>query len=131
MDGNEPTLYPVLRYLDAKGAIDWLERTFGFQRMVAYEDKEGVVRHAELSFGTGVMMLGTADPTALPGFTPPYVYLPDPDAHHARASEAGAEIVQAPWDTEHGSREYTARDIEGNEWYFGTYRPLPPDRGRR
>ena len=26
-------------------------------------------------------------------------------------------------DTDYGSREYTARDLEGHEWSFGTYRP--------
>ena len=131
MDANGPTLYPVLRYADAKAALDWLERAFGFQRMVAYEDDQGVVRHAELGFGTGVMMLGTADPDAPLHFTPPYVYVADPDTHHARAAAAGAEIVQAPRVAPHGSREYTARDLEGNEWYFGTYRPLPAEPGGR
>jgi uncharacterized glyoxalase superfamily protein PhnB len=26
-------------------------------------------------------------------------------------------------DTDYGSREYTARDLEGHVWSFGTYRP--------
>ena len=51
MDADGPTLYPVLRYADAKAAIGWLERAFGFERVVAYEDDQGVVRHAELAFG--------------------------------------------------------------------------------
>jgi uncharacterized glyoxalase superfamily protein PhnB len=27
-------------------------------------------------------------------------------------------------DTDYGSREYAARDPEGNEWSFGTYQPF-------
>ena len=52
-----------------------------------------------------------------------YVALDDTDAHHARAAEAGAEIVRAPFDTDYGSRDYAAKDPEGNIWAFGTYRP--------
>ena len=36
---------------------------------------------------------------------------------------AGAEILQELKDEHYGSRGYMARDPEGNEWYFGTYRP--------
>jgi uncharacterized glyoxalase superfamily protein PhnB len=52
-----------------------------------------------------------------------YVAVDDPDAHHARASEAGATIERELNETDYGSREYTARDPEGNLWSFGTYRP--------
>ena len=36
---------------------------------------------------------------------------------------AGAEIVRELADTDYGSREYSARDPEGNHWSFGTYQP--------
>jgi uncharacterized glyoxalase superfamily protein PhnB len=66
-------------------------------------------------------MLGAA-PECEDGFSV-YVYVEDVDAHHARARAAGAEIVRALADTEYGSREYGARDIDGHYWYFGSYRP--------
>ena len=47
----------------------------------------------------------------------------DPDAHHDRAKAAGAEIFRELSDQDYGSRDYAARDPDGNEWYFGTYRP--------
>ena len=37
--------------------------------------------------------------------------------------DAGAEIVGPPYDTDYGSREFTARDLDGNVWSFGTYQP--------
>jgi uncharacterized glyoxalase superfamily protein PhnB len=52
-----------------------------------------------------------------------YLVVDDPDAHHDRAKEAGAEIVLGLKDEDYGSRGYTARDPEGNLWSFGTYRP--------
>jgi uncharacterized glyoxalase superfamily protein PhnB len=57
--------------------------------------------------------------------TPSSVYLvvSDPDAHHQRATAAGAEIVIPLRDEDYGSRGYTARDPEGNLWSFGTYQP--------
>lgn len=47
------------------------------------------------------------------------------DGHHDRAVAAGAEIVMGLTDQDYGSREYAARDSEGNLWCFGTYRPSP------
>ncbi len=47
----------------------------------------------------------------------------DPAAVVARAREAGAEIVRELEDQDYGSRDYSARDFEGNLWSFGTYRP--------
>jgi uncharacterized glyoxalase superfamily protein PhnB len=52
-----------------------------------------------------------------------YVQVDDADAHYARAWAAGAEIVLELQDTSYGSREYTARDLEGHLWSFGTYAP--------
>jgi uncharacterized damage-inducible protein DinB len=55
-----------------------------------------------------------------------YVYVEDVDSHYRRAKAAGAEIVRDLKDTDYGSREYAARDLEGHLWSFGTYRPQAP-----
>jgi uncharacterized glyoxalase superfamily protein PhnB len=52
-----------------------------------------------------------------------YVYVNDIDAHFARSQAAGAEIVVPLKETDYGSREYSARDLEGHLWHFGTYLP--------
>jgi uncharacterized glyoxalase superfamily protein PhnB len=127
-----PTIFPALRYRDAHAAIDWLGRAFGFERHAVYDD-DGVVHHAELKVPGGMIMLGTARPPGSdeysaiapsPGSAAIYVVVEDTDAHHARAAEAGAEIVMGLHDTDYGSRDYTARDPEGNVWSFGTYNPF-------
>jgi uncharacterized glyoxalase superfamily protein PhnB len=66
----------------------------------------------------------TGDPrfsAALKGVTSIYVVTDDPDRVHARAVAAGAEELVGLRDEDYGSRDFTARDTEGNLWTFGTY----------
>jgi uncharacterized glyoxalase superfamily protein PhnB len=127
---SEQTVFPALRYADAKAAIDWLGRAFGFEPRVVYDEGD-VVHHAELQVPGGMIMLGSVRGDSSeyqkvappPGSTSIYVVVEDTDAHHARAKEAGAEILMDLHDTDYGSRDYTARDLEGNVWSFGTYQP--------
>jgi uncharacterized glyoxalase superfamily protein PhnB len=129
---SEQTIFPALRYRDAPAAIDWLGRAFGFEPRMVVDGEPGTVAHAELTLGTSMIMLGTARPAQNGGYdavAPPpgssanYVVVDDVDAHHDRARSAGAEIVRPVADTDYGSREYAARDLEGNIWSFGTYQP--------
>lgn len=134
-------IHPCLGYRDAKAAIRWLCDAFGFEERMVHPGEDGrEVAHAELSFGPGIVMLGSqreGAPSA--GDVTPrdtdgkldfaripfsiYVAVEDLDAHCERARAAGAEIVMEPFDTDYGSRDYSARDLEGNVWSFGTYRP--------
>jgi uncharacterized glyoxalase superfamily protein PhnB len=125
-------LFPFLRYRDAPAAIDWLVKAFGFSEQMVVPGENGTVAHAQLSFGPGVIMLGTARDDELRIKSPRdlgavsggiYVYVEDVEAHCERARAAGAEIVRGLENTDYGSREYTARDPEGHLWGFGTYRP--------
>jgi uncharacterized glyoxalase superfamily protein PhnB len=129
---DSQSLYPVIRYRDADAAIEWLGRAFGATDRVAYRDDSGAVMHAELDLDGQLIMLGTADPGGwMEGSEPKplsstvslYVAIEDPDARHDRAAGAGATIVRGLEDTNYGSRDFSARDIEGNLWSFGTYRP--------
>lgn len=128
------TIVPTMRYRDAKTMIDWLCDAFGFTRHFVVPGAGDVIEHAQLTFGNGMVMLGSArddewdrivkparDVGTLTGS--PYVIVHDIDAHHARAMAAGAEIVRPLADTAYGSREYAARDPEGQVWGFGTYDP--------
>ena len=119
------TFYPTLSYDDAAAAVEFLCTAFGFERQEVMQAPDGRIAHAELRFGDGLVMLGStrSDDYATSGTQTVYVALDDTDAHHARAVEAGAEIVRPPFDTDYGSRDYAAKDPEGNVWAFGTYRP--------
>jgi uncharacterized glyoxalase superfamily protein PhnB len=121
------TFYPSLRYRDAHAAIDWLSRAFGFTPKAVYE-ADGVVAHAELTFGDGMIMLGTQRDDRYgdrigQGWT--YVAADDVDALCEQAIAAGAEVIDGLHDTDYGSRDFAVLDPEGNRWNFGTYRPEP------
>ena len=127
-----PNIFPALRYQNATAAAEWLTRAFGFTEKAVYRDDDGVVRHAELRLGAGIVMFGQHNEDGWMGGKPPdplaspismYVVVDDVDAHNRRAVAAGAEIVRDLADMDYGSREYSARDLEGNLWSFGTYDP--------
>lgn len=129
------TMISTMRYKDANAAVEWLCRAFGLKEHAVYKDKDGKVAHAELAFGPGMIMLGPDADTEFGKYmTMPekiggkctqtiYVIVDDADAHHARAKAAGAEILMAPKDQDYGGRDYSARDLEGHVWSFGTYDP--------
>jgi uncharacterized glyoxalase superfamily protein PhnB len=129
---TDPNIFPALRYRDADAAIAWLGRAFGFEERAVHRDDAGVVQHAELQLGSGIVMLGQhrdggwfggREPDPLASTIGIYAVVGDVDAHHARARAAGAEIVRELTDQDYGAREYSARDLEGNLWSFGTYDP--------
>ncbi len=137
---GKPNIFPFLRYQDAPAAIEWLARAFGFEKHMVVPGPDGTIRHAQMRFGPGVIMLGTVRddklgmkrPTDLPAVNQGiYIYVDDVDAHYERAKTAGAEILRELQDTDYGSREYSARDLEGYLWSFGTYVPdvVPKDMG--
>jgi uncharacterized glyoxalase superfamily protein PhnB len=126
MTSQGPTISPSFRYRDAAAALDWLERAFDMRRVADYRDDDGNVVHAEIAYGNGMVMLGQARDDQYGSHVGEgwvYVVVEDPDAHYARAKEAGAEILREIEDQDYGSRDYSARDPEGNVWSFGTYQP--------
>ena len=129
------TIVPSLRYRDAPAAIDWLCKAFGFEQHLVVPGEAGTIAHAQLVFGNGMIMLGSArdddigrlqrplDAPDAPVSESAYVIVSDVDAHHARAAAAGATVVMAPADQDYGGRLYACRDPEGNLWHFGSYDP--------
>ena len=131
------TIIPCLRYRDAPKAIEWLCRTFGFEKQLVVPNADGTIAHAQLSFGNGMIMLGSVlevetefgrlikQPDEIGGFETQsaYVVVSDADAIYARAKAAGAEIVIEIKDEDYGGRDFGCRDIEGHLWNIGTYDP--------
>lgn len=130
------TVIPTLRYRRARTAVDWLCRSFGFEpRLVVPGEGPEEIAHAQLSFGAGMIMLGSArdddfgrlmthpDETGGRETMSAYVVVNDVDAHCARATAAGATVVMAPADQDYGGRLYICRDPEGHVRCFGSYDP--------
>lgn len=130
------SLYAGGQYRDARAAIDWLAKAFGFVPLMVHAgDDPAVVAHAELRLGDAIVMVGSTggsighilSPGGAPQVQSLYVVIDNPDEHYARAKAAGAEMLIDLHDADYGSRGYTCRDIEGHVWSFGTYRPEVPD----
>ncbi|SPA11922.1 putative Glyoxalase/dioxygenase [Cupriavidus taiwanensis] len=118
----------ALFYKDPLAALDWLERAFGFERVMEIRDQQGQLVHSEMRFRDSYLMVGsewadfTASPASIGGKNSQtvHVHLPDGlDQHCERARAAGAEILREPQDEFYGDRTYTARDAEGHVWTFG------------
>ncbi len=130
------TVIPGLRYRDALAAIDWLTRAFGFEKQAVYMGENNIVMHAQLTFGNGMIMLGSIDNGTEYGklitqpdeinlreTQSPYLVVKDADATYATAKAAGATIVMDIRDMDYGGRAFTCRDPEGHIWSIGTYDP--------
>ena len=129
------SVIPALQYRDAKNAIEFLCKAFGFERNAVYEEPNGSIAHAQLTLGNGMVMLGSVKdseyskllirPADAGGVTMSvYVVVGDADAHFVRAKAAGATIVREPVTQDYGGRDYTCKDPEGHVWTFGTYDPM-------
>jgi uncharacterized glyoxalase superfamily protein PhnB len=129
-------LIPSLRYKDAHAAIAWLEAAFGMTRHAVYDGKEGNVDHAELKFGTGMIMLGSATnsgpntrfyatPAEIDGrvTSPLYLVVPDCEPLWASVKAANAEVVMELKEMDYGGKSFTVRDPEGFLWSVGEYDP--------
>jgi len=119
-------IVPYLAYADAHSALAFLEKAFGFEERFRYPMPDGRIGHAEVVLGDNVLMLASTYPEI--GFASPQdlgavhsqvmCYVDDVDAHYERARAAGAVVVGAPADTDHGDRSYRAFDPEGHRWIF-------------
>ncbi|HEX2604281.1 MAG TPA: VOC family protein [Oxalicibacterium sp.] len=128
-------IIPCLRYRDAPAAIEWLCDTFGFEKQAVYANPDGGIAHAQLTFGNGMIMLGSADTESAWGklirqpeevgaeTQSAYIVVQDPDAIYARAKAAGADIVIDIKFEDYGGRGFSCRDPEGHLWNFGSYDP--------
>jgi len=120
---HSPDVIPTLRYRDAVAAIEFLTNALGFKTNFVHEGEGGVIDHAQMTFGNGMIMLGTTRGDMYDSHASVYLIVEDPDSYHDRAVAAGADIAMPLTDQDYGSREFSVRDPEGNVWAFGTYRP--------
>jgi uncharacterized glyoxalase superfamily protein PhnB len=130
------TIIPGLRYRDCPAAIDWLCRAFGFEQKAVYANPDGTIAHAELTFGNGMIMLGSVRPEA-PGVLPiaqpdeiglretqaPYLVVSDCAAIYQTAKEAGAVMIRELAEMEYGGKAFSCHDPEGHRWNVGEYDP--------
>lgn len=130
------TIIPCLRYRNAPAAIEWLCDIFGFEKQAVYANPDGSIAHAQLTFGKGMIMIGSVNaesewgslirqPDEIGGAETQSAYLvvQDADLIYERAKAAGAHIVIDIKFEDYGGRGFSCRDLEGHLWNFGTYDP--------
>jgi uncharacterized glyoxalase superfamily protein PhnB len=136
-NATKATVIPCLRYRDAPAAIEWLCRTFGFERHLVVPNTDGSTAHAQLGFGSGMVMLGSVQktetefgrlikqPDELGGASTQsiYVVVKDADLIYAQAKAAGAKIAMEIRSEDYGGRGFSCYDLEGHLWSFGSYDP--------
>ncbi|MFT3820525.1 MAG: VOC family protein [Rubrivivax sp.] len=132
-----PRMASGVYYRNAAAMIDWLCRAFGFEVKLRVEGDDGRIRHSELVYGGGLIMVGEEQagasrrfdtdclsPLSAGGNTQNLmVYVDDLDAHCAAARAAGARVVSEPALHDHGEdywadRSYGCLDPEGHLWWF-------------
>ena len=130
------TVIPSMRYRNALKMIDWLVTALGFEKQAVYMADETKVAHAQLTFGNGMIMLGSVDngsatadhsvqPDEIGGKQTRSVYLIvlDCEPVYASAKAAGAEIVLDLRTMDYGGKAFTCADPEGHHWSIGEYDP--------
>lgn len=129
------TVVPCLRYRDPLAVIEWLQRNLGFKERLLIPGKNNEVSHAELTLGSGMVMIGTqmddafgqllTTPEKTGGLQTQTIWIrvDDADAVYARVVDSGAPVVQEIDDAPQGGRQFSCRDPEGHVWLVGTYDP--------
>jgi PhnB protein len=121
------SITPFIALRDARGAVSFYERVF-HARVVDVTEINGVVAHAVLDFGHGILELGETMPAyhlvaAPEGDDDCYslgLYCSDADAMVAAAEQAGA-VVREPLTTfVSGDRFASVRDPFGVRWTIMT-----------
>ncbi len=124
---NVLAVYPCLTYRDVRRALEWLEATFGIEGRVLGDCADGSPMHALLHTPGGTILVESERPNELHGVHAGrgsvYVTVADADAHHRHASSLGAHVHGEPHDFGDSVRGYSADDLEGNLWTFGTATP--------
>ena len=112
------TVTPWIIGKDTAGLMDFLARAFDAQDMGRVADETGRIGHAEMTIGTGRVMMFDA-PEGWPP-TPAFIrlYLEDAHASFDRAVREGAEPVTRPTHLAFGDAVGRVRDPFGNLWWL-------------
>jgi len=114
------TVNVYLHPLRAEPVIAFMQRAFGASGVEKFASPEGVVHHAKVTIGDSAVEMGEANGPYQPMPTMFYLYVPDVDASHYRAVNAGAASMSAPADQPYGDRTASVKDAFGNVWYLAT-----------
>jgi uncharacterized glyoxalase superfamily protein PhnB len=109
-----PALVPRIFVDEPEALVGFIQRVFGATGSFQRE------RPTELRIGDSMLMVSASiEREAMRAFL--YVYVPDSDATHRLALEAGATSLEPPSDLPYGDRRAMVRDAWGNVWQIATH----------
>jgi len=132
---NNSTISTGILYHNAPEMIEWLCRTFGFEKRLIVPGADNLIIHAHLTLGKGSVMISSAENYPNPNFCKSpkeiggvgtaeiIVYVEEVDKHYNHAKSQGADIVLDIEDKPYGGRGYCVIDPEGHFWAFSSYNP--------
>jgi len=107
------TVTPRIVVDEASQLVQFLRQVFGATGEYLEE------RPSEIRIGDSIIMISDAGiRNAMTAFL--YVYVSDQDATYQRALNAGARILEEPFDTPYGDRRCMVEDKWGNTWQIAT-----------
>ena len=141
-----PRLSSAVYCDNAREAIAWYQRAFGFTVEIIVDAPDGGVMHSELRYGEAIVMVAEGSAArevrfGVPGRAPKaiggmntqglFMYVDDVDAHCAQARAAGARVTCELTDNDYGAaywcdRSYGCVDPDGHLWWFSQRLRNPP-----
>lgn len=134
-------IIPTMKYKNAAAAVDWLSLAFGFNKKAVFPDGNGGIAHAQLTYGSGMIMISSESDTpygrlmAVPkdldnmNTQSANIILDDSlmKSHYENAIRAGAKVALPLEAQSYGGHAYSVFDPEGHLWNFGSYDPWAED----
>ena len=124
------TVTPYLCVKDGAGAMEFYRKAFGATEALRLPMPDGRIGHAEVRIGDSFIMLsdefpeyGNRSPESIGG-SPViiHLYVEDVDAMASQAVAAGAKVLSAVADWEHGDRSGRLADPFGHLWIVSTHK---------
>ncbi len=122
-------VYPCFTYRDVRAALKWLADAFGVNPLASDNEGHEAIENAAVAHRDGLVLIAAERPENLHGSHTGkgwvYLAVDDLDDHYERTKAAGVAVLNEPHRGPAGMRGYSARDLEGNVWTFGSARPTP------
>lgn len=126
---------PILRYENAKQAIQWLCESLGFQVFLEVLGDNNTVRHARLVLHDNMIMIASLgregniegyfrSPREFGGVTQCVsLYVENPKEIYQMAVKAGVEIIEELSEFQFGGQTFSCIDLESHIWIIGSHNP--------
>jgi uncharacterized glyoxalase superfamily protein PhnB len=116
-----PSMSPYIVCREAEVLIHFLEAAFDGKLLRRFDRPDGSLMHAEVRIDDSVVMIGGGGTDTRTADTHIHLYVPDVSTAFARATAAGADIVQKPERKQpDDDLRGGVRDLSGTTWWIAS-----------